>query len=234
MNIIACVNNSWGIGYKGELLFKIPQDMRFFKDKTYGKTVIYGRKTMEGFPGGKPLVGRNNIVITSKLAHLDEKVEHSAHIFGSITKFMTPKDTVPSDGKLIDIGNRALIAIRDQSGEDPEKYPKLSARTNLFAAKSIKDAITMSNIMEMDTRNVFICGGASIYEQFLPFCEYAYITKVDSDREADAFMPNLDKMDNWEYMSEGFANHDDGEDVNFKTMCIYRNKDNSYFYKKGV
>lgn len=233
MNIIACVNNSWGIGNKGDLLFKIPQDMRFFKDKTYGKTVIYGRKTMEGFPGGKPLVGRKNIVITSELSHLDKNVEHSAHIFGSIIKFKVPKDTVPSGGKLVN-SNIPLIVVRDQTCDDPEIYPKLSARTNLFAAKSIKDAITMANILEIDTRNVFICGGASIYEQFLPFCEYAYITKVDSDKEADAFMPNLDKMDNWEYMSEGFTNHDDGENVNFKTMCIYRNKDNSYFYKKGV
>ena len=226
MNIIACVNNSWGIGYKGDLLFKIPQDMQFFKDKTYGKTVIYGRKTMAGFPGGKPLVGRKNIVITSELFHLDEKVEHSAHYFGSVHKLIAPNNS----GSL----NSNMIIVRDQTGDDPEKYPKLSAKTNLFVAKNIKDAITMANILEVDTRNIFICGGASIYEQFLPYCEYAYITKVDSDKEADAFLPNLDKMDNWEYMSEGFAYHDDKENVDYKMMCIYRNKDNSYFYKKGV
>ena len=120
-----------------------------------------------------------------------------------------------------------MLVVRDQTGDDPEKYPKLSKRTNLFAAKNIKDAITMANILEVDTRNIFICGGASVYEQFLPYCKYAYITKVDSDKEADAFMPNLDKMDNCGYkcVSEGFTYHDDKENVDYKMMCIYRNED---------
>lgn len=67
MNQIVNVNLSWGIGKGGDLLCHIPEDMRFFKEMTMGKTVVMGRKTLESFPGGKPLKGRKNIVLTRSL-----------------------------------------------------------------------------------------------------------------------------------------------------------------------
>ena len=67
MNQIVNVNLSWGIGKDGDLLCHIPEDMHFFKEMTMGKTVIMGRKTLESFPGGKPLKGRKNIVLTRSL-----------------------------------------------------------------------------------------------------------------------------------------------------------------------
>ena len=68
MNQIVNVNASWGIGRDGDLLCHIPEDMRFFRDMTMGKTVVMGRKTLESFPGGRPLKGRRNIVLTRSLA----------------------------------------------------------------------------------------------------------------------------------------------------------------------
>ncbi len=65
MNIIACSSLDWGIGYMGKLLFDIPVDKAFFKEKTIGKTVIMGRKTYESLPV-KPLPSRRNIVLTRK------------------------------------------------------------------------------------------------------------------------------------------------------------------------
>ncbi len=64
MKAIAAVDKSWGIGRGGGLLFHIPADMRFFRETTKGAAVIMGRKTLESFPGGKPLPGRLNIVLT--------------------------------------------------------------------------------------------------------------------------------------------------------------------------
>ena len=65
MNLIVAVDKNWAIGFDNKLLVSIPDDMKFFRDTTMGKVVVMGRKTLESFPGGKPLKGRTNIVITS-------------------------------------------------------------------------------------------------------------------------------------------------------------------------
>lgn len=64
MFLIVAVDENWGIGAKGDLLVRLTDDMKFFKSKTMGKTVIMGRSTYESLPGKKPLPGRRNIVIT--------------------------------------------------------------------------------------------------------------------------------------------------------------------------
>lgn len=64
MKMIVCVSENFGIGNKGELLFSLPPDMKFFRETTSGKTVIMGRSTLESFPGGNPLKNRTNIVLT--------------------------------------------------------------------------------------------------------------------------------------------------------------------------
>lgn len=66
MNQIVAVDRNWAIGCDGSLLVSIPEDMKFFRTMTKGATVIMGRKTLESFPGGKPLRGRRNIVLTRK------------------------------------------------------------------------------------------------------------------------------------------------------------------------
>lgn len=63
MNLIAAVDQNWGIGNRGELLVSIPDDMKFFREVTNGKVVVMGRKTLESFPGGI-LKNRMNIVLT--------------------------------------------------------------------------------------------------------------------------------------------------------------------------
>lgn len=66
MTIIVAIDKNRGIGYKGNLLCKIPDDMRRFKTLTLGNTVVMGRKTMESLPGAAPLSGRKNLVLTSR------------------------------------------------------------------------------------------------------------------------------------------------------------------------
>ncbi len=62
---IVAVDEKWGIGRDGKLLFSVPEDMAFFRETTMGKTVVMGRKTLESFPGGKPLKNRVNIVLSA-------------------------------------------------------------------------------------------------------------------------------------------------------------------------
>ena len=55
-----------GLGHKNDLLYKIPEDMRRFKDLTLGHPVIMGRRTWESLPPKfRPLPNRTNIVVTS-------------------------------------------------------------------------------------------------------------------------------------------------------------------------
>lgn len=65
MNLIVAVDENWGIGNEGKLLYSISEDMKNFRELTTGKTVILGRKTLSTFPGGKPLKNRKNIVLSS-------------------------------------------------------------------------------------------------------------------------------------------------------------------------
>ena len=63
MKAIACVDRFLGLGYKGQLLFHLKEDLRRFKDVTTGKTVVMGYNTYRSLPNGI-LPMRTNIVLT--------------------------------------------------------------------------------------------------------------------------------------------------------------------------
>lgn len=75
MNLIVNVSENWAIGRGNELLFHLSTDMKFFKSQTIEKTVVMGRKTLESFPGKKPLPKRKNIVLTTNSDFCAENVE---------------------------------------------------------------------------------------------------------------------------------------------------------------
>lgn len=64
MNLIVAVDKNWAIGNKGNLLVSIPGDQKMFREETLGKVIVMGRKTLESLPGGQPLYGRTNVVLT--------------------------------------------------------------------------------------------------------------------------------------------------------------------------
>ena len=63
MTIVAAVDKNWGIGAKGQLLVRIPEDMDFFRQITTGHVVIMGRSTWESIGGQGGLKDRVNIVL---------------------------------------------------------------------------------------------------------------------------------------------------------------------------
>lgn len=79
MNLIVAVDENWAIGYKNELLIRIPADMKMFRQETTGKVVVLGRKTLETFPGGQPLKNRTNIILSTNKDYKvkDATVVHS-------------------------------------------------------------------------------------------------------------------------------------------------------------
>ena len=70
MELIAAVYDDWGIGAGGTQPVALTADRKFFRETTKGATVIVGRRTVEDFPGQKPLPGRKNIVLSGSIAEL--------------------------------------------------------------------------------------------------------------------------------------------------------------------
>ena len=64
MEAIVAVYSDWGIGSGGTQPVVLKADRAHFRELTMGAAVIVGRKTLEDFPGGKPLKGRHNIVVS--------------------------------------------------------------------------------------------------------------------------------------------------------------------------
>lgn len=62
VSLIAAIGKNRELGRGNKLLFKIPEDMKFFREKTRRHTVIMGRKTYESI--GRPLPQRINIIIS--------------------------------------------------------------------------------------------------------------------------------------------------------------------------
>ena len=64
MEAIVAVFSDWGIGCEGTQQVVLKADRAHFRELTMGAAVIVGRRTLEDFPGGRPLRGRQNIVVT--------------------------------------------------------------------------------------------------------------------------------------------------------------------------
>ncbi len=64
MELIVAVYDDWGIGCEGTQPVALSADRKFFREMTRGAMVIAGRKTVADFPGGKPLPGRVNVVLS--------------------------------------------------------------------------------------------------------------------------------------------------------------------------
>ena len=63
ISIVVAASKENAIGKDNQLLWKLPNDLKFFKNLTWGMPIVMGRKTFESI-GSKPLPGRMNIVMT--------------------------------------------------------------------------------------------------------------------------------------------------------------------------
>ena len=64
MDAIVAVYDDWGIGRDGTQPIALSADRKFFRETTRGAMVIVGRRTIDDFPGKKPLPGRVNVALT--------------------------------------------------------------------------------------------------------------------------------------------------------------------------
>lgn len=81
-------------------------------------------------------------------------------------------------------------------------------RNTQFKAKNVYVVHNVDGLMELldkcnpEGRQVYVIGGASVYSQLLPYCDEAYITRIDHAYAADAYLPDLDSDGEWEKVSE--------------------------------
>ena len=55
----------------------------------------------------------------------------------------------------------------------------------------------LEELKKYDSEEIYIIGGESVYRMMLPYCDTAYITKIDHAYEADTHFPNLDELEDW-------------------------------------
>ena len=78
MEAIVAVFSDWGIGSEGTQQIVLKADRAHFRELTAGTAVIVGRRTLGDFPGGRPLKGRANIVVTRQEIEIEgAEVAHS-------------------------------------------------------------------------------------------------------------------------------------------------------------
>lgn len=162
--LVAAIGRNNELGKDNNIIWRIPEDMKFFKTLTTGKLedtkslnnyVVMGRKTFESLPNGLP--GREMIVLSRK---------------------------------------------------------KLDNNYDVLCFNSIEEVLNFKNNINED---IYIIGGATIYEQFLPYTDTMYLTEIDSvDYEADAYFPWFE-LDEWD--KENIL-----EPVVYKDILYERNK----------
>lgn len=158
-SIVAASENN-AIGKDNDLMWNLPDDMKFFKQKTTGHPIIMGRKTYDSM--GKPLPRRVNIVLTRN---------------------------------------------NDFTAEGVEVF------------HDIEPAIEFAKKLDQD--EIFIIGGAKIYELAMPYIDRIYLTRVHGNFEGEVYFPEL-KAENWETISKEYHPADERHDFSFTFYTLER------------
>ena len=92
MKAIVAVDKFWGIGKDNDLLFSIPEDMKFFRQTTLNKVVVMGSNTLRSFPNGNPLKNRVNVVLSTTVQRDDAVIAKSIpELFKLLKKYPSDK-----------------------------------------------------------------------------------------------------------------------------------------------
>ena len=155
ISIIAAIGKNNELGKGGTLIWSLPKDLRFFREKTRDSVIIMGRKTFNSLP--KILPGRKHIIL-SKSNEFNKEINNEVSLVNT---------------------KEELIKICKEISQDKE---------------------------------IFIIGGASLYEMFIDVADKLYITHIEeTDNDADVYFPNID-LEKWEKIV--LANDEDNN-INF-------------------
>lgn len=110
-------------------------------------------------------------------------------------------------GKVIIMGHNTLLSLpgaqplagREDIVLSRDKSLSIKGATVLNSVDACMDYLKKNNIKDSD---VFVIGGESVYNDFLPYCDVAHITYIDYEYEADRHFLNLDISNEWSLVLE--------------------------------
>lgn len=105
MEAVVLTDLHWAIGFGGDQIIRIKADLKRFRELTADGILIYGRKTLETFPGGKPLPGRENWLLTRKRNYPAE----GARIFHSLEELLEAARKEEACGKKFYVIGGAMV-----------------------------------------------------------------------------------------------------------------------------
>ncbi|MBS1174694.1 MAG: dfrA [Burkholderiaceae bacterium] len=177
VTIIAAISQNRGLGKNNQLLWKIPQDLSFFKKVTSGSPIIMGNKTYYSI--GRPLPNRLNIVLSRTL------VQHNIKIDGC--------EVVSSIKDAIALATNYLT-LRKLTHFEPSEQPIDSKEESIIlATHQLAEHNRLSNpYIEPE---IFIIGGAQIYANALKnnIVDRVLLTEIHQTSDADVFFPVLEE-----------------------------------------
>lgn len=127
ISAIVAVNEDWGIGFNGDLLEHIPEDLKYFKQLTSGYTVVMGTNTWNSLPK-KPLANRSNIIISSTQRSIMCQNTLRLHMEDVIDYFKYTKDEVFIIGggsiykQLLPYCNKVYVTKINKSHKNVDTY----------------------------------------------------------------------------------------------------------------
>lgn len=131
MKLIVAVDRNWAIGKDGDQLAYISEDLKRFKALTTGHPVILGRKTLATFPGGRPLKGRRNLILSRDPAFRPEGAEMYADMDALLAA--APEDSFVIGGgsvyrALLDACDTAYVTKIDKEFPADTWFPDLDEK----------------------------------------------------------------------------------------------------------
>ena len=125
-----------------------------------------------------------------------------------------------TSGHTVILGRKTLTTF---PGGRPLKNRRnlILSRNPQFQAEGAEVFTSVEELVQQADGDAFVIGGASVYEQLLPYCDTAYITKIHAAFPADTYFPDLDKSEEWEVVEESKSLEQDGIAYHYVT---YRRK----------
>ena len=140
VSLIAALTRNRGLGFKGDLLYRIPEDLKRFKTLTMGCPIIMGRKTYESI--GRPLPGRLNIVVTrnSDVSFDGCTVAHDLESSLSQARFMKPREIFVIGGaqlygEAMPFATKLYLTLIDAEKEADAFFPEYEHEFTKIVAK---------------------------------------------------------------------------------------------------
>jgi len=164
ISAIAAVAANGVIGKNNRMPWHLPDDLKYFRQRTTDHVIIMGHRCFRSGPF--PLPNRINIVLTR---------------------------------------NKELYL------------------SGCYIAHSLEEAFEIARRFEDD--EVFVIGGATVYQQALPYVQRLYITEIHSPIEGDTFFPDL-RQEDWHLLQSIYHPKDDRHPYDF-TFKIYERRTSS-------